>query len=85
VERRPIRAKWIVLAVPKTTLRLPVAAALAALGGYRNIPPANRRAIELMLVKVAQLTADLPEVRELDLNPVLADGNEWSLSMPAWR
>jgi acetyltransferase len=45
------------------------------LGGYRNIPPANRQAIELMLVKVAQLAADLPEVRELDLNPVLADEN----------
>jgi acetyltransferase len=45
------------------------------LGGYRNFPPANRQAIELMLVKVAQLAADLPEVRELDLNPVLADEN----------
>ena len=43
------------------------------LGGYRNVPPADRPALELMLVKVAQLAADLPEVRELDLNPVLAD------------
>jgi acetyltransferase len=39
------------------------------LRGYRNIPPADRQALELMLVKVAQLAADLPEVRELDLNP----------------
>ena len=37
----------------------------------RNVPPADRQALELMLVKVAQLAADLPEVRELDLNPVL--------------
>lgn len=43
------------------------------LKGYRNVPPANIRALALMLVKVAQLVADLPEVRELDLNPVLAD------------
>ena len=43
------------------------------LRGYRNVPPADRQALELMLVKVAQLAADLPEVRELDLNPVLAD------------
>ena len=43
------------------------------LNGYRNVPPADRQALELMLVKVAQLAADLPEVRELDLNPVLAD------------
>ena len=42
------------------------------IGGYRNVPPADRQALELMLVKVAQLAADLPEVRELDLNPVLA-------------
>ena len=41
------------------------------LRGYRNVPPADRQALELMLVKVAQLAADLPEVRELDLNPVL--------------
>ena len=43
------------------------------LRGYRNVPPADLQALELMLVKVAQLAADLPEVRELDLNPVLAD------------
>lgn len=43
------------------------------LKGYRNVPPVNRQALELMLVKVAQLVADLPEVQELDLNPVLAD------------
>ena len=28
-----------------------------------------------MLVKLAQLAADLPEVRELDINPILADKN----------
>jgi len=29
----------------------------------------------LILVKIAQLAADLPEIRELDLNPLLADEN----------
>lgn len=45
------------------------------LAGYRNVPPADRRALELMLVKLSQLLADIPEVREVDLNPVLADEN----------
>jgi acetyltransferase len=43
------------------------------LKAYRDVPAADEGAIALMLVKVAQLAADLPEVRELDLNPVLAD------------
>ncbi len=43
------------------------------LKAYRNVPAADRQGIELMLVKIAQLAADLPEVRELDLNPILAD------------
>ena len=34
---------------------------------------ADGTAIALTLVKLAQLVADLPEVRELDLNPLLAD------------
>ena len=43
------------------------------LGAYRNVPAADERAIELLLVKLAQLVADFPEIREVDLNPVLAD------------
>ncbi len=43
------------------------------LKAYRNVPAADENAIALTLVKVAQLVADLPEIRELDLNPVLAD------------
>ena len=37
------------------------------------MPAADERAIELLLVKLAQLAADFPEIREIDLNPVLAD------------
>jgi len=43
------------------------------LKAYRNVPAADQRAIELLLVKLAQLAADFPEIREIDLNPVLAD------------
>ena len=43
------------------------------LKAYRDVPAADERAIALVLVKIAQLAADVPEVRELDLNPLLAD------------
>lgn len=43
------------------------------LKAYRNVPAADEPAIELLLVKLAQLVADFPEIREIDLNPVLAD------------
>jgi acetyltransferase len=43
------------------------------LKAYRNVPAADERAVELLLVKLAQLVADIPEIREIDLNPVLAD------------
>jgi acetyltransferase len=45
------------------------------LKAYRDVPPADATAIALTLVKLAQLVADLPEVHELDLNPLLADEN----------
>src|SRR5208283_142084 len=40
---------------------------------YRNVPAADQDAVALPLVKLAQLVADFPEIREIDLNPVLAD------------
>jgi acetyltransferase len=43
------------------------------LNAYRDVPAADIDAVALLLVKVAQLAADVPELRELDLNPVLAD------------
>ena len=43
------------------------------LKAYRNVPAADETAIALVLVKLSQLAADFPEVREIDLNPVLAD------------
>ena len=43
------------------------------LKAYRNVPAVDERAIELLLVQLSQLVADVPEIREIDLNPVLAD------------
>ncbi|TBW37200.1 GNAT family N-acetyltransferase [Siculibacillus lacustris] len=43
------------------------------LAGYRNRPPADEYAIALTLCKLSQLAADIPEIRELDLNPIVAD------------
>jgi acetyltransferase len=45
------------------------------LKAYRDVPAADVDAVALLLVKLSQLAADLPELRELDLNPVLADQN----------
>ncbi|MCP8939148.1 bifunctional acetate--CoA ligase family protein/GNAT family N-acetyltransferase [Alsobacter sp. SYSU M60028] len=43
------------------------------LEGYRDVPPADLDAVALTLVKLAQLSADIPEIRELDLNPLISD------------
>lgn len=43
------------------------------LNAYRDVPAANREAIALTLVRLAQMAADLPEIRGLDINPLLAD------------
>jgi acetyltransferase len=40
---------------------------------YRNMPAAARDDIALTLVRLAQMAADLPELKELDINPLLAD------------
>jgi len=42
------------------------------LTGYRNQPKADLDAIALTLVKLSQLVVDIPEVVELDINPLLA-------------
>src|SRR5690606_22513516 len=45
------------------------------LKAYGDVPAADERAVALVLVKLAQLAADIPEIRTLDLNPLLADRN----------
>ncbi|MEV1286496.1 GNAT family N-acetyltransferase [Micromonospora sp. NPDC049679] len=40
------------------------------LTGYRGAPPVNTAAVEDVLLRLGRLAEDLPEVAELDLNPV---------------
>jgi acetyltransferase len=43
------------------------------LAGYRDHPPAKLDAICDVLIALSQMLADLPELAELDINPLLAD------------
>jgi len=43
------------------------------LRAYRDVPAVKQDAVALVLVKLAQMAADVPEIRELDINPLLAD------------
>jgi acetyltransferase len=45
------------------------------LGGYRDVPPADLDAIADVLVRVGRLAAEVPAIRELDINPLLADAH----------
>jgi len=44
--------------------------------GYRGAEPANVRALEDLLLRVARLAEQVPELAELDLNPVLVSHKE---------
>lgn len=41
------------------------------LKGYRNRPPANLALLEEILIRLAQLVIDFPEISELDVNPLI--------------
>src|SRR3546814_13116277 len=45
------------------------------LKAYREVPAADERALALVLVKLAQMAADIPALRELDINPLLVDAD----------
>ena len=42
------------------------------LSGFRGAAPSDLEAVEDLLLRISQLAEDLPEVAELDLNPVIA-------------
>jgi len=43
------------------------------LGHFRGMPPANMKALENVLLRVSAMVCELPWIRELDINPLLAD------------
>jgi acyl-CoA synthetase (NDP forming)/GNAT superfamily N-acetyltransferase len=44
------------------------------LDGFRGSPPVDVAAVERLVVAVGQLAAEVPEIVEMDLNPVMVDG-----------
>jgi acyl-CoA synthetase (NDP forming) len=45
--------------------------AVKLLEGFRNQPPADRDAIVDTLLRVSRMVGDLPQIREMDVNPLL--------------
>jgi hypothetical protein len=41
------------------------------LAGHRGRPPADRAALTDILARVSRLSEDVPEIAEMDLNPVI--------------
>lgn len=52
------------------------------LKGYRDVPPAREEAIVSTLVAISQLLADVPEIAELDINPLIVD-HEGAIALDA--
>jgi len=43
------------------------------LDGFRHLPPVDRGALQDVLLRVSEMACEIPEMVELDVNPVLAD------------
>ncbi len=52
------------------------------LAGWRDVPPADREAVVATLMAVSQLLADVPEVAELDINPLIVN-HEGAIALDA--
>jgi acetyltransferase len=46
------------------------------LKGYRNAPPADIKLLEGIMLLFSQLLIDFPQIKEIDMNPVLINENE---------
>jgi len=46
------------------------------LKGFRDLPPVNMKKVEETLIKFSQLIIDHPEIKELDINPIIASGDD---------
>ena len=43
------------------------------LGSFRNKPPINMQALEDVLLRVSEMVCELPSIKEMDINPLIAD------------
>ena len=46
------------------------------LKGYRNVPPANLKLLEETVLLFSQLLIDFPQIKEIDINPLLINEKE---------
>ncbi|MEM0467457.1 MAG: bifunctional acetate--CoA ligase family protein/GNAT family N-acetyltransferase [Candidatus Thermoplasmatota archaeon] len=46
------------------------------LKGFRNIPPVNMKKVEELMVTFSQMIIDHPEIKEVDINPLVPSGND---------
>ena len=46
------------------------------LKGYRNVPPANIKLLEEIMVLFSQMLVDFPQLKEVDINPLFIDEEE---------
>lgn len=42
---------------------------------FRNLPPANKEALVDVLLNISEMVSELPEILELDINPLIVDAN----------
>jgi len=43
------------------------------LDAFRNMPPVDRAALQEVLLRVSEMVCELPQIREMDINPLLVD------------
>lgn len=46
-----------------------------ALDAWRGAPAANKEAIEQILLRISEMVCELPQLREMDINPIIVDEN----------
>ncbi len=46
------------------------------LKGYRNVPPANIKLLEEIMVQFSQMLIDFPQIKEIDINPLFINEKE---------
>jgi acetyltransferase len=46
------------------------------LKGYRNVPPANIKQLEEIMVRFSQMLVDFPQLKEVDINPLMVNESQ---------